>query len=60
MVQNTNTDTGLVDQDGSGSVQAEEILEQMKKMGKNWDTEGIAYLLSQLDQVYLLYEYKTT
>lgn len=40
----------IFDQDGSGAVQAEEILEQMKKMGKNWDTEGIAFFLSQIDQ----------
>ena len=39
----------MVHQDGSGVVQQDEILEQMKKMGKNWDHEGIAYFLSQID-----------
>ena len=39
----------MVYQDGSGIVQQDEILEQMKKMGKNWDHEGIAYFLSQID-----------
>ncbi len=55
LVQSSNTDAAVFAQDGSGSVQAEEVLEQMKKMGKNWDTEGIAFFLSQIDQVYLLY-----
>ena len=26
----------------------DEILDQMKKMGKNWDHEGIAFFLSQV------------
>ena len=48
-VRNTYTHASMVDQDGSGVVQQDEILEQMKKMGKNWDHEGIAYFLSQID-----------
>jgi Ca2+-binding EF-hand superfamily protein len=40
----------IFDQDGSGVVQQDEIIEQMKKMGKNWDHEGIAFFLSQIDK----------
>jgi Ca2+-binding EF-hand superfamily protein len=40
----------IFDQDGSGAVQQDEILDQMKKMGKNWDHEGIAFFLSQIDK----------
>jgi Ca2+-binding EF-hand superfamily protein len=40
----------IFDQDGSGVVQQGEILEQMRKMGKNWDHEGIAFFLSQIDK----------
>jgi len=40
----------IFDQDNSGVVQQGEILEQMQKMGKNWDHEGIAFFLSQIDK----------
>jgi len=40
----------IFDQDNSGIVKQDEILDQMKKMGKNWDHEGIAFFLSQIDK----------
>jgi len=40
----------IFDQDGSGVVQQDEIMDQMRKMGKNWDHEGIAFFLSQIDK----------
>eukprot|EP00960_Hanusia_phi_P074515 768260-Hanusia_phi.AAC.1 len=40
----------IFDQDGSGVVQQEEILQQISKLGKNWDSAGIIYFLQQIDK----------
>ncbi|EKX33458.1 hypothetical protein GUITHDRAFT_156037 [Guillardia theta CCMP2712] len=40
----------IFDQDGSGVVQQDEIVQQISKLGKNWDSAGILYFLQQIDK----------
>eukprot|EP00290_Baffinella_frigidus_P026935 CAMPEP_0180221312 /NCGR_PEP_ID=MMETSP0987-20121128/19789_1 /TAXON_ID=697907 /ORGANISM="non described non described, Strain CCMP2293" /LENGTH=814 /DNA_ID=CAMNT_0022182683 /DNA_START=95 /DNA_END=2539 /DNA_ORIENTATION=- len=40
----------IFDKDKTGQIEQEEVLEQMERMGKNWDREGIQYFFSQIDR----------
>jgi len=40
----------IFDQDGSGSVSQQEIIDQMMKMGKNWDHASLMFFLQELDK----------